>query len=76
MMHTCHVSESECINGGSGIERMGENYEATDDENSKRNIYMYYQSMLEANHGNPLLLSNYAYFLHEVIDYKYHAFMN
>ena len=71
-----HVSESEYISGGYGIERTWENCEATDDENSKRNIYMYYQIMLEANPSNPLLLNNYAKFLHEVIDYKYHAFMN
>ena len=71
-----HVSESEYISGGSGIERIGENCEATHDENSKSNIYMYYQSKLEGNLCNPLLLINYAKFLHEVIDYKYHAFMN
>ena len=71
-----HVFESEYISGGSGIERAGENCEAIDDENSKNNIYMYYQSMLEENPSNPLLLSNYAKFLHEAIDYKYHTFMN
>ena len=70
------MCESEYISGGSGIERTGENCEATDDENSKSNRYMYYQSMLEANPSNPLLLNNYAKFLHEVIDCKYHAFMN
>ena len=53
-----HVSESDYISGGSGIERAGENCEAIDDENSKSSRYMYYQSMLEANRGNPLLLSN------------------
>ena len=71
-----HVSESEYISGGSCIERIGENCEATDHENSKSNKYMYYQSMLEENLGNPLILSNYDKFLHEVIDYKYDAFMN
>ena len=71
-----HVSESEYISGGSGIERTWENCEATDDENSKSSRYMYYQSMLEANRANPLLLSNYAKLLHEIIDYKYDYFMN
>jgi len=61
-----HVSESEYISGGSGIQRRGENCEAAEDENSKRRTDMYYQSMLEANPGNPLLLSNYARFLQEV----------
>ena len=71
-----HVSKSEYICGGSSIERIGENCEATDHENSKSNKYMYYQSMLEAKTGNPLLLSKYDKFLHEAIDYKYNALMN
>ena len=63
-----HVSESEYIIGGSGIERTIQICEETDDENSKSSRYMYYQSMLEANLGNPLPLSSYAKFLHEVTD--------
>jgi len=66
-----HVSESEYISGSSGIERR----EAEEDENSKSNRDMYYQSMLETNPGNSHLLSNYAKFLHEIINsYRFHAF--
>lgn len=61
-----HVPESEYMNGGSGIEGRLGNFEAEEDEKSKHSTDMYYQSMLEANPGNPLLLTNYARFLHEV----------
>lgn len=61
-----HLSESDYINGGSGTESGGANFEVAEDQNSKSSTDMYYQSMLEANPGNPLLLSNYAKFLHEV----------
>nr|ABK23843.1 unknown [Picea sitchensis]ACN40445.1 unknown [Picea sitchensis] len=60
-----HVPESEYMSGGSGTESGG-NFEVAEDQNSKSSTDMYYQSMLEANPGNPLLLSNYAKFLHEV----------
>lgn len=59
-----HLSETEYMSGGSGIERTEENLEVTEDQ--KNNTDMYYQTMLEANPGNPLLLGNYAKFLHEV----------
>ena len=58
-----HLSESDY---NSGNERKGRNY-VVDDENSKSSRDMCYQSMLEADPGNSLLLSNYAKFLHEVI---------
>lgn len=61
-----HVPESEYMSGGSGTESGGGNFEVAEDQNSKSSTDMYYQSMLEANPGNPLLLSNYAKFLHEV----------
>lgn len=61
-----HVPESDYMNGGSGIEGRGGNFEAEEDEKSRSSTDMYYRSMLEANPGNPLLLTNYARFLHEV----------
>ena len=63
-----HVSESEYISGGSGIHRRGENCAAAEDENSKRRTDMYYQSMFEANPGNPLLLSTRYVFVFSMIE--------
>jgi len=60
------VSKNKYMSRGSGIQRGERNCEAEDDHNSKKSRDMYYQIMLEANPGNPLLLSNYAKFLHEV----------
>lgn len=59
-----HLSETDYMSGGSGIERREENLEIAEDQKSSTD--MYYQTMLEANPGNPLLLGNYAKFLHEV----------
>lgn len=61
-----NVFETEHMSRGSGIARQGRNCEAAEDQNSKNIRDLYYQSMLEENPGNPLLLSNYAKFLHEV----------
>eukprot|EP00253_Pinus_taeda_P016468 PITA_16468 len=60
-----HVSGSKYMSRGSSIQRRGD-CEADDDQNSKNSRDMHYQTLLEANPGNPLLLSNYAKFLHEV----------
>eukprot|EP00253_Pinus_taeda_P024891 PITA_24891 len=61
-----YVSESNYITRGPGIRTRGGDCEADDDQNSKSSRHVHYQTLLEANPGNPLLLSNYAKFLHEV----------
>lgn len=59
-----HVDEREHIKEGSGIQ----DGVTGEDKSSGREINstdLYYQKMLEANPHNPLLLRNYAKFLHE-----------
>jgi hypothetical protein len=51
-----HLSESDYISGGSGLQRRERNCEVADDQNSKSN----------ADPGNPVFLRNYSKFLEEV----------
>lgn len=54
---------------GKGIKSMGGNFGegGNEENNGNRKIDDYYQEVLRADPGNPLLLRNYGRFLHEVI---------